>query len=128
MKKLLFGVIATVMVSGLLLGSMGSDVFALSEKGAEKGQAKGCNDNNPGQAKNNPHCETIDQCTDPVIAYHDGDRDGFGDPFHTETQCIGEEWVADNTDCDDNSADVNPTATEITGNEIDENCNGSLEN
>jgi hypothetical protein len=121
MKKLLFVIISTVMVSGLLLGSMGSDVFALSEKG----QAKGCDPANPGQAKNNPHCDQEPPC-DKVTLYQDRDADGFGNSSITSGSfCVDEDplWVVNNTDCDDTKATVNPDQTEIPGNGDDDDCN-----
>jgi hypothetical protein len=109
MQRLLFGVIATVMVSGLLLGSMGSDVFALSEKGAEKGQAKSCNDDNPGKAKNNPHC--LPTCDEPLAWYWDDDGDGWGagDPV-LSCDSPGDKYVNQDGDCDDFNGTINPGA------------------
>ena len=125
MKKLLFGVIATVMVSGLLLGSMGSSVFALSEQGAEKGKAKGCNNDNPGQAKNNPHCDQAPPC-DKVTLHQDSDGDGFGnETIESDNFCVDEDplWIDDISDCDDTNANVNPSQTEILNNGLDDDCN-----
>ena len=45
------------------------------------------------------------------------DNDGYGNP--ASTTCTHPEL-----DCDDNNADINPGATEICGNGIDEDCNG----
>jgi hypothetical protein len=100
MKKLLFGVIATVMVSGLLLGSMGSDAFALSSQGADKGEAKGCDN---GKAKNNPHCGT-DQCDITQTYYFDGDGDGLGAGAGFSCEQLSNNttgYVPNNNDCDD---------------------------
>jgi len=64
-----------------------------------------------------------------VTYYADSDGDTYGDPASTTTSCSGAPsgYVADNTDCDDASAAVNPGATEICGNGIDDNCNGSTD-
>ena len=48
---------------------MGFDVFALSDKEAENGKAKGCAN---GEAKNNPHCGQ-DQCDSNLTCYFDED-------------------------------------------------------
>ena len=57
--------------------------------------------------------------------YPDNDADGFGDPAgpatYSCTPVAGS--VADNTDCNDADASVNPGAAEIC-NALDENCNG----
>ena len=106
--------LSIVMVSGLLLGSMGSDVFASGQgKGSDEGKGnedhgkKGCenaNDNAKVKEKN-PHCVDNEPC-DPVIWYQDIDGDGFGDPNSSRAgdvcnQPVG--FVADDTDCDDNN-------------------------
>ncbi len=69
--------------------------------------------------------------TDPTpnagetVYYADVDGDGFGDindPISTCVQPVG--YVANDTDCDDTNANINPNATDINGNSIDENCDG----
>ena len=72
----------------------------------------------------------IDNDCDGVIDeiptfYLDADADGFGNINITKDSCsqpIG--YVFDNRDCDDNNVRINPDATEICGNGIDENCDG----
>ncbi len=58
--------------------------------------------------------------------YADTDLDGYGNPNSTVQACsapVG--YISDNTDCDDTRNTVHPGATEIAGNNIDENCDGN---
>ena len=56
--------------------------------------------------------------------YADNDHDGFGDATNFISDCSQPiNFVTNNTDCDDNNALVNASATEIPYNGIDDDCN-----
>ena len=89
-----------------------------------------CNDNNveinPGKAE---ICNNIDDNCDSQIDegvqsifYQDADSDNYGNALINVPACtapIG--YVGDNSDCNDNSQNINSGATEICNN-IDDNC------
>jgi PKD-like domain/Secretion system C-terminal sorting domain/Putative metal-binding motif len=63
----------------------------------------------------------------------DADSDGFNNGFPATSQCYGATtpsgFVAVNNgvDCNDNNASVNPNASEVLGNGIDDNCDGTID-
>ena len=59
-----------------------------------------------------------------VTYYRDADGDGYGDPSVNQVATtMPPGYVADNNDCDDSNASVNPAAQEIFDG-IDNNCDG----
>ncbi|HRI79448.1 MAG TPA: MopE-related protein [Cyclobacteriaceae bacterium] len=68
---------------------------------------------------------TIDDGLIFSTSFIDSDGDTYGNPDSSVFDCvIPTGFVPDNNDCDDSNADVNPSATEISINGIDDNCNG----
>ena len=62
------------------------------------------------------------------IYYEDGDEDGFGDAESTITACSPPSGYVENSDdCDDQDDDINPNGLELCNN-IDEDCDGILNN
>ncbi|MFN0275317.1 MAG: MopE-related protein [Chitinophagales bacterium] len=79
-------------------------------------------------------CDGLTDDADPGIVgqstwYVDADGDGFGDVNDLTGVLACDQpsgYSADNSDCDDSDAAVNPSATEIC-NEIDDNCDGNID-
>jgi large repetitive protein len=60
--------------------------------------------------------------------YADDDGDGYGDVLDSEAECSAPSgYVEDGTDCDDTDASVNPSATEIDTDGIDNDCDGGID-
>jgi hypothetical protein len=60
--------------------------------------------------------------------YQDLDGDGYGNPNMSVQACeapIG--YVSNRGDCDDTNRNVNPGEPEVCGNNIDDNCNGQID-
>jgi hypothetical protein len=60
--------------------------------------------------------------------YEDDDADTFGDPLSTPVSdtSLPAGYAANNLDCDDTNASINPAAPE-TANRIDDNCDGEVD-
>ena len=68
-----------------------------------------------------------DDALDVSTFYADTDGDGYGDASSTNDQCYADSsYVSDDTDCDDSDYDVNPGATEVCGNGIDDDCDEEI--
>lgn len=64
----------------------------------------------------------------PLVTYYaDSDGDSFGDPTSTVAGCTAPPgYVANNADCDDANAFINPSVIEIC-NEIDDDCDAIID-
>lgn len=61
-----------------------------------------------------------------TLWYQDSDMDGFGNPAVTIMECIQPiGYTGNSMDCDDTNANINPDATDIPDNGIDEDCSGA---
>jgi hypothetical protein len=80
----------------------------------------------------NETCNDVDDDCDQDIDegvtttfYADGDNDGYGDTNSTVEACSAPTgYVTLSGDCDSNSSVVNPGATDMTCDDVDDNCNG----
>ncbi len=67
-------------------------------------------------------------CDQPLTFYADADGDGFGNLNESILSCtLPAGYVTDSTDCDDANSIINPAALEICANEIDDNCDGLID-
>lgn len=95
-----------------------------------------CNDTNPnikpgGTEICNAADDDCDGSIDEGLAfntfYRDADNDSFGDPNNTTQSCssapVG--YVANNTDCNDSNPAINPLASEVPCDNVDQRCNGA---
>ncbi len=95
-----------------------------------------CNDNNPNihpgatEICNNidDDCDgQVDEGTQPVTWYQDLDADGFGNPVVNQSSCTQPPgYVLNNSDCNDNNANIHPNATEVC-NGMDDDCDGQID-
>lgn len=94
-----------------------------------------CNDEDPA-IPGTEVCDGVDNdcngeidestATDAVLWYVDDDGDGFGTEADTQNACTLPSGYADNaTDCNDTDATINPDATEIWYDGIDQNCDSA---
>ncbi len=96
-----------------------------------------CNDNDasifPGAAEvcdglDNDCNNLIDDGLTVTTYYMDNDGDGFGDASISIDTCQAiSGYVIDDTDCNDNDANIFPGATEVCGDGLDNNCDGQAD-
>ncbi len=68
-----------------------------------------------------------DGSVDATEWYRDQDGDGYGAPVLPDTACLQPSgYVADNSDCDDNAASVNPGGSEVCDG-VDDDCDGLVD-
>ncbi len=69
-----------------------------------------------------------DGAIDPTTWYADTDDDTYGDASSTTDACDAPaDHVADDSDCDDTRPEVNPAATEVDCNALDDDCDGTTD-
>ena len=111
-------------------------VFACDQPSGYVQAGGDCNDNAFGVYPGSPEfCNGSDDDCDGSIDnglvflsyYADADGDTYGDINNSESLCAdpGSLFVTNDTDCDDTNALVNPAATEVWENGIDDDCNPS---
>ncbi len=73
--------------------------------------------------------DIVDDAEGSVTWYADTDGDGWGDPENTVSTCVENPtgYVDNTSDCDDGNEQVNPDATEVCDDGIDNNCNGTID-
>lgn len=75
-------------------------------------------------------CDGLVDISDPSLTeiyswYPDGDSDRFGSPNRMIYACFAPPgYVGNDTDCDDNNSSVNPWATELCYDGVDQDCDG----
>jgi Zn-dependent metalloprotease/subtilisin-like proprotein convertase family protein len=83
-----------------------------------------------GFSTNTGDCDDVDASIQTSVTYYvDADGDGFGSST-TSIWCSAvapSGFSSQSGDCNDNSSLINPNATEICGNGIDDNCNGLVD-
>ena len=119
-------------------GNVNSTVSACSAPQGYTANATDCDDTSPATSPSAYEiCDGIDNNCDgsideagalnPGTFYADTDGDGYGNAAMIATACNAPPgYVADATDCDDNSTSISPGAAEIC-NGLDDDCDGTVD-
>ncbi|MFT4625629.1 MAG: hypothetical protein ACI8PZ_004297 [Myxococcota bacterium] len=71
-------------------------------------------------------CDDDDDLVQARTWYADLDGDEYGDPDSAEVICVAPtDYIEDWSDCDDTRPEVNPEGTEVCGNGLDDDCDGT---
>jgi len=74
---------------------------------------------------------SVDEDQPPTTYYTDADYDGYGGNYGGSQFCTLPTsilpYVQNNTDCNDGNSAVNPDASEVCGNGVDDDCNGLVD-
>ena len=107
------GATATLAVSGLVEGTYTFEVMVTDDKGATATDEVSLKVEAPAAV---------------YTFYRDADGDGFGNNNDTKTATTAPEgYISIGGDCNDTNPNINPGATEICGNGIDDNCNSKID-
>ena len=118
----------------------GSPDYTVEDCGTPEGYVSNADDCDDTDSASHPGadelCDELDQDCDDVVDedttgsvwYADIDGDGFGDPDNASESCdVLSDHVADSSDCDDGDASVNPDASEVCLDGVDNDCDGLAE-
>ncbi len=72
--------------------------------------------------------DLYDVACEPSVYYADSDGDGFGDPSQSVTTCPAPAGYVENaSDCDDQSDDISPDASEVCDDDLDNDCDAVVD-
>jgi hypothetical protein len=117
-------------------GDAGDSTRACSAPADHVANSTDCNDNDGSIHPNadevcNGIDDDCDNSTDEGVLntyYHDSDEDGYGDAGDSTQACSAPaDHVTDSTDCNDNNGSINPGASEVCDDNIDNNCDGRVD-
>ena len=115
-------------------GNAASFGYACTQPAGFVSNTGDCNDNQSQAWTNNPEvCDGIDNdCNNQIdegvgtTYYADGDQDGYGNANQTVYACsLPPGYTRTAGDCNDTLASVAPNLTEVCGDGVDNNCNGT---
>lgn len=113
----------------LIIGGRGGDTL-IGGAGDDKAIGKG-GENDSCDAETEKSCELniiTPPCEQLITFYFDADNDAFGDENTMIEACtIPTGYASIAGDCDDQNNSINPSASEILGDGIDQNCNGIID-